>query len=149
MINGHKKMGVNILLVEDNAADIRLTKEVLQETEFVKNLNVVRDGVEVINFLKKKGKYSEVILPDLILLDLNLPKKGGLEVLKQIKEDEDLKSIPVVILTISDVEDDIIKAYKLHVNSYVIKPLEMREFHKIIESIMNYWFTIVKLPERK
>ncbi|MFX1489667.1 MAG: response regulator [Promethearchaeota archaeon] len=149
MINGHKKRGINILLVEDNAADIRLTKEVLQEIEFVKNLNVVRDGVEAINFLKNKGKYSEVILPDLILLDLNLPKKGGLEVLKEIKEDEDLKSIPVVILTISDVEDDIIKAYNLHVNSYVIKPLEMREFHKIIESIMNYWFIIVKLPERK
>ncbi|MFW9867154.1 MAG: response regulator [Candidatus Thorarchaeota archaeon] len=149
MVNGHKKRGINILLVEDNAADIRLTKEVLQEIEFVKNLIVVRDGVDAINFLKNKGKYSEVILPDLILLDLNLPKKGGLEVLKEIKEDEDLKSIPVVILTISDVEDDIIKAYKLHVNSYVIKPLEMREFHKIIESIMNYWFIIVKLPERK
>lgn len=149
MLNGHKKRRINILLVEDNAADIRLTKEVLQEIEFVKSLNVVRDGVEAINFLKNKGKYSEVILPDLILLDLNLPKKGGLEVLKEIKEDEDLKLIPVVILTISDVEDDIIKAYNLHVNSYVIKPLEMREFRKIIESIMNYWFIIVKLPERK
>lgn len=143
MMNGYKKIKAKILLVEDNAADIHLTKRVLQENKIVRSLDVVRDGVEVIDFLRKKGKYSDAIKPNLILLDLNLPKRNGFEVLEEIKQDEDLKRIPVVILTISDVREDLLKAYDLHANSYVIKPLEMKEFHRIINSIVNYWFTTV------
>jgi len=135
-----------ILLVEDNAADIRLTEEVIRGIKIVNRIYVVRDGVEAIDFLEKKGKFSNVSDPDLILLDLNLPKKGGFEVLKEIKQDDNLKLIPVVILTISDAKEDLIKAYNLHANCYIIKPLEMKEFSRIIHSIINFWFKIVKLP---
>ncbi len=136
-----------ILIVEDNPADIRLTKVAIQKSEIDYHLDVVKDGVEAINFLKKLGKYSKVDLPDLILLDLNLPRKNGLEALKEIKEDEDLKRIPVVILTISSNEEDLIKAYNLHANSYINKPLDVREFYTIVEFICLYWFKIVKLAK--
>ncbi len=136
-----------ILIVEDNPADIRLTKVAIQKSEIGCQLDVVTDGVEAMNFLKKLGKYSKVDLPDLILLDLNLPKKNGLEVLKEIKEDEDLKRIPVVILTISSNEEDLIKAYNLHANSYINKPLDVREFYTIVEFICLYWFKVVKLAK--
>jgi len=136
-----------ILIVEDNPADIRLTKVAVQKSEIECHLDVVTDGVEAINFLKKLGKYSKVDLPDLILLDLNLPKKNGLEALKEIKEDEDLKRIPVVILTISSNEEDLIKAYNLHANSYINKPLDVREFYTIVEFICLYWFKVVKLAK--
>jgi len=136
-----------ILIVEDNPADIRLTKVAIQKSEIGCQLDVVTDGVEALNFLKKLGKYSKVDLPDLILLDLNLPKKNGLEVLKDIKEDEDLKRIPVVVLTISSNEEDLIKAYNLHANSYVNKPLDVREFYTIVEFICLYWFKVVKLAK--
>ncbi|MFX0028662.1 MAG: response regulator [Candidatus Hermodarchaeota archaeon] len=142
----YKLNGVNILLVEDNAADIRLITEVIQEIEIVNNLHVVRDGVESIDFLRKKGKFANTTTPDIILLDLNLPKRSGFEVLNEIKKDDNLKIIPVVILTISDSEEDIRKAYILHANCYIIKPLEMNEFRTIINSIINFWFKIVKLP---
>ena len=136
-----------ILIVEDNPADIRLTKVAIQKSEIDCHLDVVKDGVEAINFLKKLGKYSKVKLPDLILLDLNLPRKNGLEALKEIKEDEDLKRIPVVILTISSNEEDLIKAYNLHANSYINKPLDVREFYTIVEFICLYWFKVVKLAK--
>lgn len=143
MMNGYKNIKAKILLVEDNAADIHLTKKVLQENKIVRSIDVVKDGVEVIDYLKKIGKFSNAVKPNLILLDLNLPKRNGFEVLEEIKQDEDLKRIPVVILTVSDVREDLIKAYDLHANSYVIKPLEMKEFYRIINSIVNYWFTVV------
>ena len=143
-MNEYKKVKARILLVEDNTADIRLTKEVLQENKIVGKLDVVRDGVEAIEFLKKRGKYSNVKRPNLIILDLNLPKRNGFYVLEEIKREEELKRIPVVILTVSDNRDDLIKAYDLHANCYVIKPLEMQEFYRIINSIVNFWFTVVK-----
>ncbi|MGB5911719.1 MAG: response regulator [Promethearchaeia archaeon] len=143
-MNEYNRTKAKILLIEDNAADIRLTKEVLQESKIVSRLDVVRDGVEAIDFLKKRGKFSNTSKPNLILLDLNLPKKNGFEVLEIIKQDKELKRIPIVILTVSDAKEDLIKAYNLHANSYVIKPLEMKEFYKIINSIVDFWFTIVK-----
>ncbi|UCC20671.1 MAG: response regulator, partial [Promethearchaeota archaeon] len=124
--------------------DIRLTKEVLQKGGIVSHIDIVRDGVEAIDFLKKRGHYSNANTPNLILLDLNLPKRNGFEVLEEIKGDEELKRIPVVILTVSDANEDLIKAYNLHANCYVIKPLEMKEFYRIINSIMIFWFRIVK-----
>jgi len=143
-VNEYKKIKAKILLIEDNAADIRLTKEVLQDNKIVRTLDVVRNGVEAIDFLRKIGKFSTTSKPNLILLDLNLPKRNGFEVLEIVKQDKELRRIPIVILTVSDAKEDLIKAYNLHANSYVIKPLEMKEFHKIINSIVNYWFTIVK-----
>ena len=143
-MNEYKRLKAKILLVEDNAADIRLTKEVLQESKIVSSLDVVRDGVEAIEFLKRRGKYSNANRPNLIILDLNLPKRDGFHVLEEIKKHEELKRIPVVVLTVSDNKDDLIKAYNLHANCYVIKPLEMKEFYRIINSIVNFWFTIVK-----
>ncbi|MFX0072332.1 MAG: response regulator [Candidatus Hermodarchaeota archaeon] len=143
-MNEYKKVKARILLVEDNAADIRLTREVLQENKIVNSLDVVRDGTEAIDFLKKRGKFIKAIRPNLIILDLNLPKRDGFYVLEEVKKDEELKRIPVVILTVSDNRDDLIKAYDLHANCYVLKPLEMKEFHRIINSIVNFWFTIVK-----
>jgi len=143
-VNEYKRVKAKILLVEDNAADIRLTKEVLQENKIVNSLDVVRDGVEAIEFLKRRGKYSNANKPNLILLDLNLPKRNGFYVLEEIKKDGELKRIPIVILTVSDAKDDLIKAYNLHANCYVIKPLEMKNFYRIINSIVNFWFTIVK-----
>ena len=148
-MNEFRKMKAKILLVEDNAADIRLTKEVLQKRGMVTKLDIVRDGADAIDFLKKRGKYSNVETPNLILLDLNLPKKNGFEVLEEIKGDERLKRIPVVILTVSDANEDLIKAYNLHANCYVIKPLEMKEFYRIINSIVVFWFRIVKHIEHE
>jgi chemotaxis family two-component system response regulator Rcp1 len=137
-----------ILLVEDNLADIRLTEQAFTESKIKTILYNVKDGVEAINFLRKSGKYTKVCRPDLILLDLNLPKKNGLEVLKDIKQDEDLKRIPVVVLTISANEEDLIKAYDLHANAFVNKPLEIREFYHLIKSIEEFWFKVVKLANR-
>lgn len=144
MLNEYARIKARILLVEDNAADIRLTKQVLKENKIVSSLDIVRDGVEAINFLKRRGKFSNARTPNLIILDLNLPKRDGFEVLKELKHDDKLKRIPVVILTVSDAKEDLIKAYNLHANCYVIKPLEMKEFYRIINSIVNFWFTIVK-----
>ncbi len=143
-MNEYKTVKAKILLVEDNAADIRLTEEILQENKIVNNFDVVRDGVEAIEFLKRQGKFSNVNKPNLILLDLNLPKRNGFHVLEVIKKTEELKRIPIVILTVSDAKEDLVKAYNLHANCYVIKPLEMQEFSRIINSIVNFWFTVVK-----
>jgi len=137
---------VQILLVEDNPGDVRLTKETLRDAKMIVNLDVVGDGVEAMAFLRREGKYAKAQHPDLILLDLNMPKKDGREVLAEVKQDPDLRRIPVVIMTISDSEVDILKSYNLHANAYVAKPLGLQEFAKIIESVEDFWFTVVKLP---
>lgn len=137
---------VEILLVEDNEADIRLTKEGIKEAKIRNHLHIARDGEEALNFLYKRGDYQDAVTPDLILLDLNLPKKDGREVLEDIKSDESLSLIPVVILTTSEAEKDIVKSYKLHANCYVSKPIGIDQFVEVIKAIENFWFTIVKLP---
>ena len=140
---------VEILLVEDNPGDARLALEALKDNKIRNELHTVEDGVEAMNFLRKKGKYSNVPRPDLILLDLNLPKKDGREVLAEIKEDDKLKAIPVVVLTISKAEEDILKSYNLHANCYISKPLDLKQFIKVVKSIKSFWFSIVKLPPKE
>ena len=131
---------IEILLVEDNPGDSRLAKEALKESKLKNNLYVAEDGVEAMNFLYKKGKYSKMPRPDLVILDLNLPKKDGREVLAEIKNDDNLKRIPVVILTISKAEEDILKTYNLHANCYVTKPLDLDQFMKVVRSIEDFRF---------
>lgn len=140
---------IEILLVEDSEPDVRLTKEALKEEKIHNNLSVVNDGVEAMAFLKKQGKYDKAPTPDLILLDLNLPKKDGREVLKEIKNDDKLKCIPVVVLTISKAEEDVLKTYKLHANCYITKPIDLNQFSKVVKSIKDFWLTIVKLPPKR
>ncbi len=140
---------VEVLLVEDNPGDIRLTKEAMKEAKIINNLNVVEDGVEALDYLRKKGKFKGANRPDLILLDLNLPKKNGREVLAEIKQDINLKQIPVVILTVSKAEEDIIKTYELHANCFITKPVDMDQFIKVVKSIEDFWFSVVKLPPNK
>jgi len=137
---------VEILLVEDNPGDVRLTQEALKESKICNHLSVVTDGVEAVEYLRQEGRFAQAVRPDLILLDLNLPRKNGREVLAEIKEDQDLRRIPVVILTISQDEEDVFKAYNLHANCYVNKPLDLNRFLKVVQSIEDFWLTIVKLP---
>ncbi len=137
---------IEILLVEDNLADVRLTQEALKEEKLFNNLSVVNDGVEALAFLRREGKYSGAVRPDLILLDLNLPRKDGREVLAEIKDDPNLKSIPVVVLTISKAEKDILQTYNLHANCYIVKPLDLNQFSSVVKSIQDFWLTIVRLP---
>jgi CheY-like chemotaxis protein len=137
---------IDILVIEDSEGDIRLVRETLKEGKIKNNLFVVRDGVEAMDYLLQKGKFIDAIRPDLILLDLNLPKKDGREVLAEIKIHADLKRIPVVILTTSNAETDIIKTYNLHANCYIIKPLDLNQFITVIKSIESFWLSIVKLP---
>ena len=140
---------IEILLVEDDVGDIELTKEALEDSKLQIKLNVVRDGVEAIAYLRQEGNYTNVTPPDLILLDLNLPRKSGREVLQDIKNDNTLRHIPVVILTTSDTREDILGSYNLGANCYVSKPLGLEEFIQIVRSIEEFWFTIVKLPPRR
>jgi len=137
---------VEILLVEDNPGDVRLTIEALKESKILNNLNVVDDGIEALAYLNKEGEYKDKPHPDLILLDLNLPRKDGREVLAEIKEHKDLKRIPIVILTISEAEEDILKTYQLHANCFITKPVDINQFIKVVKSVSNFWFSIVKLP---
>ena len=137
---------IDILLVEDNPGDVRLTTEALKKCKIHNNLFVVKDGVEAMSFLHKEAKYADAVTPDIIFLDLNLPKKDGREVLEEIKADEKLKKIPVVILTTSQNEEDILKAYDLHANCFITKPVGFEQFTKIVAAIDNFWFSIVKLP---
>jgi CheY-like chemotaxis protein len=137
---------VKILLVEDNLADARLTEESLKDCKVLNELFIVRDGLEAVDFLTRKGKYSSFPQPDLILLDLNLPRKDGKEVLAFIKGDSRLKGIPVVILTSSRAERDIVQSYTLHCNCYISKPLDIDEFGEVVRAIEGFWFSIVKLP---
>ena len=139
---------IDILLVEDNLGDARLAQEALKESKIKNNLYIVGDGEEASEFLFRKGKYAKAPHPDLILLDLNLPKKDGRELLAEIKNDPDLKRIPVVILTTSKAEEDIYKTYELHANCYITKPLDLDQFMKVIKSIEEFWLTIVVLPHK-
>lgn len=137
---------IEILLVEDNPGDVRLTREALKDAKVLNNLHVAGDGLEAIAFLNKQGAYETAIRPDLILLDLNLPKKDGREVLEEIKVHSSLRRIPVVVLTTSKAEEDILKTYDLHANCYITKPVDLDGFMKVIGAIENFWLTIVKLP---
>ena len=137
---------VKILLVEDNPGDIRLTQEALKESKMANELIIVRNGQEAMDYLYRKGRYVDKPVPDIIFLDLNLPRKDGREVLKEIKSDENLKKIPIVVLTISKDEQDILKAYDLHANCFITKPIDLEKFIEMVRSIEDFWFTIVKLP---
>ncbi|NUN97017.1 MAG: response regulator [Candidatus Omnitrophica bacterium] len=139
---------IEILLVEDNPADVRLTKEFLNGAKFLNRLHVVADGVEAMAFLRREGKYGDVPRPDLILLDLNLPRKDGREVLAEVKSDPSLQRIPIVILTTSESEQDILKSYDLHVNCYVTKPVNIDQFSIVVKSIKDFWFSVVTLPPK-
>jgi two-component system, chemotaxis family, response regulator Rcp1 len=143
---GELPMPVEILLVEDSPGDVRLTQEALRDFKMRNNLHVTRDGVEATEFLWRQGRYANSPRPDLILLDLNLPKKSGREVLEEIKLDSDLKTIPVVILTTSADEEDILRSYQLHANCYITKPVDLDQFLKVVKTIDNFWLAIVKLP---
>ena len=140
---------INILLVEDNPGDARLAKEALKEGKVKNLLHIVTDGMLAMDFLFRRNDYKDAPSPDLIILDLNLPKKDGREVLAEIKADENLKSIPIVILTTSKAEEDILKAYNLHANCYITKPLDLNKFLEVVKSIEDFWLTIVKLPNHK
>jgi chemotaxis family two-component system response regulator Rcp1 len=137
---------VEILLVEDSPGDVRLTQEALKDSKLYNNLNVVPDGVEAIAFLRRQGHYTNAPRPDLILLDLNLPRMDGRQVLQEIKNDENLKRIPVVVLTTSSNETDIFITYNLHANCYISKPVDFTQFINVVKSIESFWFSIVKLP---
>jgi len=137
---------LEILLVEDNPGDVRLTREAMKEGKVLDQLNVVMDGVEAMAYLRTEGKYKDATRPDLVLLDLNLPKKNGREVLQEIKEDPDLKRIPVVVLTISKNEQDILRSYDLHANCYIRKPVDLEQFMSVVKAVEDFWFTVVKLP---
>jgi CheY-like chemotaxis protein len=137
---------IEILLVEDNPGDVRLTEEALKEGKVTNNLSVVKDGEEAIAFLRREGEFADAVRPDLILLDLNLPKKDGREVLSEIKADDKLKAIPVVVLTTSRDARDISSAYDLNCNCYIAKPVDLEQFIEAIESIDNFWLTVVTLP---
>ena len=139
---------IEILLVEDNPGDARLTMEALRDAKVRNNVSVVEDGVEALAFLRREGAHADAARPDIVLLDLNLPRKDGREVLAEIKEDQDLKKNPVVILTTSDSDEDVLRAYKLHANCYVRKPVDLDQFIKVVQSIEDFWFSIVKLPPR-
>lgn len=146
MMNALLERPIEILLVEDNPGDVRLTQEMLKGSKILNRLSAVGDGEEAMAFLLRQGEYAEAPRPDLILLDLNLPRKDGGEVLAQIKTDARLKRIPVVVLTSSDAEQDILRSYDLHANCYVTKPVDLEQFIKVIKIIEEFWLTIVKLP---
>jgi chemotaxis family two-component system response regulator Rcp1 len=137
---------VEILLIEDNPGDVRLTQEAFKEGKVSNSLRVVKDGVEAMAFLRHQDKYADAPRPDVILLDLNLPRKDGREVLAEIKQDPDLKRIPVVILTTSQAEQDILKTYNLHANCYIAKPVDLEQFIIVVKSIEAFWLSVVKLP---
>lgn len=137
---------IEILLVEDNPGDMRLTKEALKEGKVYNNLHWAKDGVEAIEFLRREGKFADAPRPDIILLDLNLPRMDGREVLSIIKNDERLSKIPVVVLTTSKAEEDVVKSYALHANCYVTKPVDLEKFIVVVQSIDRFWLTVVTLP---
>ena len=137
---------IEILLIEDNAGDARLALEAIREAKVHNNLTWIADGAEAMSYLRKEGKHSKASRPDLILLDLNLPRKDGREVLAEIKADEKLKRIPVVVLTTSEAEEDILKVYNLNANCYITKPVDLEQFIKVVKTIEDFWLTIVKLP---
>lgn len=137
---------IEILMVEDSAGDVRLTVEALKDAKILNHFSVARDGVEAMAFLRREGTYADSPRPDLILLDLNLPKKDGREVLAEVKADDLLKAIPVVVLTTSQAEKDIMRSYQLHANCYVTKPVDLDQFMTVVRSVESFWLTVVKLP---
>jgi len=137
---------VHILLIEDNAGDARLTKEAFKEGKIINTLSVVPDGVEALAFLRREQKYADAPRPDIILLDLNLPRKDGREVLAEIKSDAALKRIPVVVLTTSQAEEDVVRSYDLHANCYITKPVDLDRFITVVKNINEFWLSVVKLP---
>jgi len=139
---------VEILLVEDSPGDVRLTVEALKEAKVSNRLNVVGDGVEALEYLRRQGKYAHAERPDVVLLDLNLPRKDGRKVLAEIKEDPDLKVIPVVVLTTSRAEEDVLKAYEHHANCYITKPVDFQQFLRVVQSIEDFWLSVVRLPPK-
>jgi chemotaxis family two-component system response regulator Rcp1 len=145
---GEEGMPIQILLIEDSPGDVRLTKEAFREANRTIHINVANDGVEAMAFLRREGIHAHAPRPDLILLDLNLPRMDGREVLAHIKEDSGLKTIPTVILTTSEAEADILKSYQLQANCYLIKPVQLDEFEAVVKSINDFWLTKVKLPSR-
>jgi two-component system, chemotaxis family, response regulator Rcp1 len=140
---------IELLLVEDSEPDVRLTMEALREAKVKNRLSVVEDGVEAIAFLRREGQYADAPRPDLILLDLNLPRKDGRQVLKEIKDDVSLRRIPVVILTTSKNEEDVLRAYDLHANCYITKPVDFNRFMEVVKSIEDFWLTVVRLPDER
>ena len=140
---------VELLLVEDSPGDVRLTIEALKEGRVINNLTVVQDGEEAIAFLRRQGQYANAARPDLILLDLNLPRKSGMEVLAEIKTDPDLKQIPVVVLTTSQAEQDVLRTYQLHANCYIVKPVDLNQFMAVVQAIKSFWLALVMLPPRE
>lgn len=139
---------VHILLVEDNPGDARLILEALKESKLKTQVSMVSDGVEAMSFLRREGRYANALRPDIMLLDLNLPRKDGRELLEEIKSDPDFKLIPVLVLTTSSSHDDIVSSYARHANSYITKPADMDEFLQVVKSVENFWFDIAKLPPR-
>jgi len=146
MVTAANGRPVEILLVEDNPGDVRLTKEALKEGNLLNRLSVVGDGMEALAYLRREGKFADSARPDVILLDLNLPKKSGLEVLADVKADENLRRTPVVVLTTSQAEQDIVKSYNLYANCYISKPVDLGDFMNVVKSIEEFWLTVVKLP---
>jgi CheY-like chemotaxis protein len=140
---------IEILLVDDSAGDVRLAVEALKDSKVCNRVSTASDGVEAMAFLRKEGKYAGTPVPDLILLDLNMPRKDGRETLAEIKEDPVLRCIPVVILTDSSADEDVLKAYNTHANCYITKPIDLTQFTRIVASINDFWFTIVKLPPKQ
>ena len=139
---------IEILLIEDNPGDVRLTKEALRDSKVINNLSVVSDGVQALEFLHREGRYADAVRPDVILLDLNLPRKDGREVLEEIKANPDLKRIPVVVITSSSAEEDVLRSYNLHANCYISKPVNLEQFIAVVKSIEDFWMGIVKLPPK-
>ncbi len=137
---------INILIVDDSADDIEFTLAALQGTKLANSINVVNDGVEAMQYLRKEGKYKSAEKPSLVLLDLNMPRKDGREVLSEMKEDPELRHIPVVILTTSQAEEDIVRSYDLHANCFISKPVDLQGLSKVVKSIDDFWFGVVKLP---
>ena len=145
-MNSPKAAPIEILLVEDNPGDVLLTQEAFASAKIINNLHVVNDGEQALNFLNQREGYESVPRPDLILLDLNLPKIDGREVLDHVKTSDTLRRIPVVVLTSSEAEQDILKTYDLHANSYVVKPIDMSQFMKVVNAVESFWFSVVALP---
>ena len=146
MASPQQSRPVEILLVEDNPGDVRLTREALKDGKVLNHLSVVHDGQEALDYLRRRGPHAEAPRPDVVLLDLNLPKRDGREVLSEIKDDPDLRRIPVVILTTSSAEQDVLEAYDLNANCYITKPVDLDQFIRVVKSISDFWLTIVKLP---
>ncbi len=137
---------IEILLVEDNPGDVLLTREAFEEGKVSNNLNHVADGVEALAYLRRQGQYADRPTPDLVLLDLNMPRKGGIEVLEEVKADEALKNIPIVVLTTSEAEADILRSYHNHANAYITKPVDLEQFIRVVRTLEEFWLVVVRLP---